>query len=346
VQAKAAAAPAPAAAAKGKESSKDKKKDKGEGGGGADKYADLGKKELRKECERRGIDISGELGEKKKRMRKALRKADKAAARGGAAGGAEDEDGGGGGGDGDDALERAEALAEAARKRKKAEKKERERLEAETKAAKAKAAKAGGSGAAAAGKKRKREDEAGGAGGGAGAAAAGASKAAAGAGGARVAAGDRPKKEHIVERLLARAQYAAMGWNAHAAVEGPGADPIGQDPNFRELPGLRGVYVGVGDEVLGELKDKRPIEPRPSYDYLVKVPSATLKELLRGAIARQLEALKAAEPHNVRLARTLQTELTQTEAFDAEKADREWKRRAGAGASAGAGAAGADGDDE
>jgi hypothetical protein len=157
-----------------------------------------------------------------------------------------------------------------------------------------------------------------------------------------------------IEAVLAKAQYADLRWNPLAALEAGGdAAAIQRDAAFRELPGFRGVFVGVGDEVLGELKDKRPLEPRPSYNYLAKQPTSVLKQLWKGALENQLATLKKAEPWNARLQRALESEMRAVDSLDAAAADSEWKRRnpkaaaaaAGAGAGAGAGAAAKDEDD-
>ena len=128
---------------------------------------------------------------------------------------------------------------------------------AEEEAAAKKAAKkaaAGGGGGGEAGKKRKREEEP----------SSDAAKASSSsASGSRVLASGRVKKEVAIEAVLSKAQYVDLRWNPLAALEAVG-DPIQRSAEYKELPGFRGVFVGVGDVVLGELKDKRPLEPRPS----------------------------------------------------------------------------------
>ena len=130
---------------------------------------------------------------------------------------------------------------------------------AEEEAAAKKAAKkagggGGGGGGGEAGKKRKREEEP----------SSDAAKASSSsASGSRVLASGRVKKEVAIEAVLSKAQYVDLRWNPLAALEAVG-DPIQRSAEYKELPGFRGVFVGVGDVVLGELKDKRPLEPRPS----------------------------------------------------------------------------------
>ena len=77
-------------------------------------------------------------------------------------------------------------------------------------------------------------------------------------------ASGRVKKEVAIEAVLAKAQYVDLRWNPLAALEADDGDSIQRSAEYKELPGFRGVFVGVGDVVLGVLKDKRPLEPRPS----------------------------------------------------------------------------------
>ena len=48
--------------------------------------------------------------------------------------------------------------------------------------------------------------------------------------------------------------------------------------------------VGQGDTV-GKIDDRRPKTPRPCYDYLISLPSATLKEMWTTAVQNQLKEL-------------------------------------------------------
>ena len=131
--------------------------------------------------------------------------------------------------------------------------------EAAAKKAAKKAAGGGGGGGGEAGKKRKREEEPS-----SDAAKASSASSAAAASGSRVLASGRVKKEVAIEAVLAKAQYVDLRWNPLAALEADDGDSIQRSAEYKELPGFRGVFVGVGDVVLGEIKDKRPLEPRPS----------------------------------------------------------------------------------
>ncbi len=53
---------------------------------------------------------------------------------------------------------------------------------------------------------------------------------------------------------------------------------------------------------MGTIYDRRPKAPRPCFDYLITLPTSTLKDMWVGAIKRQIEDLVA---HEVREAPVL-----------------------------------------
>lgn len=118
--------------------------------------------------------------------------------------------------------------------------------------------------------------------------------------GAREIDPDRPLKEQAVEAILVRWQYAGIPWDPLSEVRkdaagagassGSSAHPA-PPSGFLELPGFAGVYIGVREDVIGTLLDKRPESPRPSFAWLVGQPSSVLKSLWRTALEKQREDL-------------------------------------------------------
>jgi hypothetical protein len=163
-----------------------------------------------------------------------------------------------------------------------------------------------------------------------------------------------PLKEQAVEAILVRWQYSGIQWEPYghgtgvyppepssssssssAAASGSKKAPAG----FMELKGFPGVFVGVKEEVLGEIKDERPTKPRPSKDYLMTLSSTALKEMWTNALKNQRQALIDAngpEAERSALARALKDEVKTAESFDTDKADRQWAKALAAGASASA----------
>jgi hypothetical protein len=85
------------------------------------------------------------------------------------------------------------------------------------------------------------------------------------------------------------------GGEGGAAASSAAAAKVIVPVGFIELPGFPGVFVGVRDDVLGTVQDTRPAMPRPSYSYLITLPSLALKEMWKKAVLGQMEALKQAE---------------------------------------------------
>ncbi len=139
--------------------------------------------------------------------------------------------------------------------------------------------------------------------------------------GARELDSERQLKEQAVEAILVRWQYSGMPWDplANAAAEyqalagtthdggagaGAGASSSSSSsssssgsarppapPGYLEMPGFAGVYVGWRDDVEGDVRDTRPVSPRPSHSYLITLPSKTLKDMWRAALVNQREVL-------------------------------------------------------
>ena len=73
---------------------------------------------------------------------------------------------------------------------------------------------------------------------------------------------EQPLKEQAAERILVRWQYTGLPWDpdGSASTGAKRAPPAG----YVEMPGFPGVFVGVREDVLGNVKDTRPNEARPS----------------------------------------------------------------------------------
>jgi hypothetical protein len=100
---------------------------------------------------------------------------------------------------------------------------------------------------------------------------------------------NRSLKEQAVEAVLVRWQYSGIEWSLHpthkatgggarggvvddgddamdgaAAGGAGGAIDVEVPPGYVELPGFKGVCVGIREDVLGNIRDVRPTAPRPS----------------------------------------------------------------------------------
>lgn len=76
---------------------------------------------------------------------------------------------------------------------------------------------------------------------------------------------------------MVRWQYSGLDWNpvrggagapaAGSSAEAAASSSASSDapPGFMAMNGFPGVYVGVTEEVLGVIRDTRPLAPRPSY---------------------------------------------------------------------------------
>lgn len=109
---------------------------------------------------------------------------------------------------------------------------------------------------------------------------------------------------------------------------------ISQAPQgFLELPGFRGAFIGVSIDVLGVLEDKRPRTHRPSFEYLISLPTKTLKELWRTALLNQKKALIEAEGETGNeLLKSINEEIASVDLVDTEKYDAKFKARQSAAA--------------
>ncbi len=162
--------------------------------------------------------------------------------------------------------------------------------------------------------------------------------------GARDIDPNRELKEQAVEAILVRWPYAGILWEY-----GIGKGGAEAPPGFLPMRGFPGVSVGVEGDVLGMLQvrfelalllrfcppltrapappqDSRPSAPRPSYSYLIALPTSTLKDMWKKAIAGQSAALIAADGPSAPLLRALKDEARTADKLDAEKADRHWAR--------------------
>ena len=154
-------------------------------------------------------------------------------------------------------------------------------------------------------------------------------------------------QEQAVEAILVRWQYAGIQWDpTHGADGALLAPPLGYMPL-----GLAGVFVGVKEDLLGRIHDKRVLAPRPSAAHLITLPCAALKAMWTTALTRQRDALVQAEGEDVPLLKALRDELRTVEKFNAGVADANWAKetaeapyyRSGAKAAAGGGGAAAGG---
>jgi hypothetical protein len=83
-----------------------------------------------------------------------------------------------------------------------------------------------------------------------------------------------------VEAILVRWQYSGLDWRpaggagvassssasaASASASASSSVPADVPTGFMAMNGFPGVYVGVTEEVLGVIRDTRPLAPRPSY---------------------------------------------------------------------------------
>jgi hypothetical protein len=248
-------------------------------------------------------------------MRKALHKLDKKQKKSGGKGGG-DEDGDGEEEEGEDEEDEEDEEEVAEPPKKKSNSKEKEKDKSKDKDKGKDKSKGGSGGGGDAGKKRKRDEAT--ADSSAGATAA--TQLRLSATGARILDERRPLKEQAIDAILVRWQYADhLAWA-----------PLEKGPpefsGFMMLPGFPGCFIGTDDNVLGELEDRRPAEPRPSANYLSSLPTKTLKELWRSALVRQRSALIAAEGEGTMLAKALTEELSVVDAIDAARADEQWKR--------------------
>lgn len=120
-------------------------------------------------------------------------------------------------------------------------------------------------------------------------------------------------KPQAVESVLVRWQYSGLEWPCKEVREHSAPD------GYYDLPGVPGVSVGIGEEVLGEIKDIRPppskAAPRPTFKFLYSLPSTTLAELWGRAIRNQKKALVEAEGEEAPMLRGLDQELKQVELF-------------------------------
>jgi hypothetical protein len=99
------------------------------------------------------------------------------------------------------------------------------------------------------------------------------------------------------------------------------------------MPGFRGAFIGVSSDVLGNLEDNRPKPHRPSFDYLISLPTKTLRELWRTALSNQKKALIEAEGEaGNEVLKSLNEEIASVELLDCDKCDSKYKARAAAAA--------------
>jgi len=119
-------------------------------------------------------------------------------------------------------------------------------------------------------------------------------------------------KPQAVESILVRWQYSGMKWPPQETSNSSAPD------GFYDLPGVPGVAVGIGEEVLGDIQDMRPPPskacPRPTFKFLYSLPSATLAELWLRSIRNQKAVLAEHEPKSP-LLDGLDQELKQVELF-------------------------------
>lgn len=146
--------------------------------------------------------------------------------------------------------------------------------------------------------------------------------------GAREIDTSKPLKEQVVEAILIRWNYSGLQYAHNPSIAftdvGTPATAAALD-GHTALLGFPGVFVGLRDDVLGTVLDRRPTAPRPSKGYLMSLPSEQLVELWRTAVTNQRRDLVTLHGDFAPLAKLLKEELRSIDRFDVEKSDRQFK---------------------
>uniref|UniRef100_A0A7S2SQF0 Uncharacterized protein n=1 Tax=Mucochytrium quahogii TaxID=96639 RepID=A0A7S2SQF0_9STRA len=133
------------------------------------------------------------------------------------------------------------------------------------------------------------------------------------------------EKQAIVEGILRRWTYCLPDW--------PDTSQIGGPPKGFVECGFPGLYIGVENDTLGEVIDRRDKENGcpPIQSTLLKLPTKELQSYLRYGIEKQiahLEENKADHATSVyrETRAALLKESKQARAYNATKIDKEYKK--------------------
>jgi len=128
---------------------------------------------------------------------------------------------------------------------------------------------------------------------------------------------ERMDKHHLVSAILRRWKYCLDNWPGEIKAQAPSGFIEGHVP---------GLFVGVANKVLGELKDLRPFEPKktPSMESLLTYTATELKDILIKGINAQV-ALLGALPEDERLKKQLRRELEKAEKLKVKKIERKYQ---------------------
>lgn len=96
--------------------------------------------------------------------------------------------------------------------------------------------------------------------------------------------------------------------------------------NYISIEGYPGIFIGVKDEALGDIMDRRDKTNIPSFDNLMKKDTKELYNLLILAIENEIEELKKEEGDDAVTINILNRELKEfKENFDIKIAENEYK---------------------
>lgn len=120
-----------------------------------------------------------------------------------------------------------------------------------------------------------------------------------------------------MKRLLIRWGYV-MNWPDQIEAERCPENYIG-------IEGYPGIFIGVKDEALGDIMDRRDKANIPSFDNLMKKNSKELKDLLVLAIQKEMEELRKEEGEDAVTMSILRRELKEFENFDVDLCEKEYQ---------------------
>lgn len=126
------------------------------------------------------------------------------------------------------------------------------------------------------------------------------------------------KKGMLVQSILVRWWYA-FDWPRLEEI----ADP---PPGYELLDGFPGVFISTRVDSLGKILDLRNMDTCPNLRNLSRKHSKELKDLCITAYTNQMKQLAVYEGEDVKIYRTLRSELNKVKSIDVEAAEREAKK--------------------
>lgn len=126
---------------------------------------------------------------------------------------------------------------------------------------------------------------------------------------------ENTKKGLIIQRLLCRWWYA-IDWPKKEDIPEP-------PPGYEAMEGFPGVFISTSVDSLGKILDLRNPKKCPNLVNLSKVDSAKLQRMCLKAYERQMDILAATEGDDVRLLRTLRSEMREIKSVNPQLADKE-----------------------